>query len=536
MNSSRKQTYTVPPAPALTAASVGGYSYVAGDDSFAAAMREWLKTAPWFAASVAVHTVLVLVLANIEWRTIWTSDTPFFVASHDYDELEPLPDVDEPEEEKKELEEVDEKLEDPLVNEVEPETMIETPDTPSPIPEDVFEGLSKGSIIGIGGGGGPRFGWKYAPRAAARGGGEAEQKAVKWGLEWLARHQDPEGFWDCDGFDMQCTNSRCSGKGQALNDVGNTGLALLAFLGAGNTVHVGPHRKTVKRGVKFLCDVQDPEDGCLVPKEGTHWMYNHAIAALALTEAYGLSKWPVLKKPARNAIIFIHESRNPGKAWRYNNGEVDPVEQNDVSVTGWMIMCLASAKDFELFQDSGWTSALRSDMEDALLYIDEMTDSATGRTGYKEKGSFSSRESGDEAIWPFERSEAMTAVAMLCRVFAGNVLGNMESQLPAIEAGAGLLRRNLPEWDAEEGCIDYYYWYYGSYAMYQLSGKDWEVWKTHMVKAVVENQVKEGCGRGSWPPQSDPWGDNGGRVYSTALLTLCLEAFYRYDNVLGARY
>jgi hypothetical protein len=56
-----------------------------------------------------------------------------------------------------------------------------------------------------------------------------------------------------------------------------------------------------------------------------------------------------------------------------------------------------------------------------------------------------------------------------------------------------------------------------------------------MEKAIVENQIKEGCARGSWDPQKDPWGDNGGRVYSTALLVLCLEVFYRYDNVLGAR-
>jgi len=204
------------------------------------------------------------------------------------------------------------------------------------------------------------------------------------------------------------------------------------------------------------------------------------------------------------------------------------VEQNDVSVTGWMIMCLASAKDFKMRFE-------KQDMEDALLYLDEMTDTAMGRTGYKEKGQGSSREAGDENIWPFEETEAMTAVAMLGRVFAGNVLGDMESQVPSLQAGAALLRKRLPEWNEEKGCIDYYYWYYGSYAMYQMAGKDWQVWKTAMEKAIVENQVKEGCQRGSWDPKYDPWGDNGGRVYSTALLTLCLEVFYRYDSVLGAR-
>jgi hypothetical protein len=192
------------------------------------------------------------------------------------------------------------------------------------------------------------------------------------------------------------------------------------------------------------------------------------------------------------------------------------------------MMCLASAKDFGLRHDL-------QDMEDALNYLDAMTDTATGRTGYNERGMGSSREAGDEKIWPYDETEAMTAVAMLCRVFAGNVLGDMDSQIPALEAGAKLLRAKPPRWDEDRGSIDYYYWYYGSYAMYQVGGADWREWKRAMEDAIVENQRQEGCERGSWDPQRDPWGDNGGRVYSTALLTLCLEVFYRYDSVLGSR-
>ena len=140
-------------------------------------------------------------------------------------------------------------------------------------------------------------------RQRGKGGGPATQRAVNWALEWLARHQDPEGFWDCDGFDLNCSQNRCKGRGRALNDPGITGLALLAFLGAGNTTHEGPHRKVVKRGIRYLCDIQDPEDGCLTSKEGEHYMYNHAIACLALSEAYGLSCWPVLRWTHRHSNL-----------------------------------------------------------------------------------------------------------------------------------------------------------------------------------------------------------------------------------------
>ena len=39
---------------------------------------------------------------------------------------------------------------------------------------------------------------------------------------------------------------------------------------------------------------------------------------------------------------------------------------------------------------------------------------------------------------------------------------------------------------------------------------------------------------GSWDPQLDPWGVLGGRVYSTAILTLLMEVYFRYDNVMGS--
>ena len=65
-----------------------------------------------------------------------------------------------------------------------------------------------------------------------RGEGGATRKMVDMGLEWLKNHQDPEGYWDCDGFDYRCIDGTCTGKGMALNDPGITGLSLLAFLGA----------------------------------------------------------------------------------------------------------------------------------------------------------------------------------------------------------------------------------------------------------------------------------------------------------------
>ncbi|MBN1910787.1 MAG: hypothetical protein JW818_13665 [Pirellulales bacterium] len=44
---------------------------------------------------------------------------------------------------------------------------------------------------------------------------------------------------------------------------------------------------------------------------------------------------------------------------------------------------------------------------------------------------------------------------------------------------------------------------------------------------LLARQHSTGPESGSWPPTTT-WGSYGGRVYTTALSTLCLEVYYRY--------
>ena len=99
---------------------------------------------------------------------------------------------------------------------------------------------------------------------------------------------------------------------------------------------------------------------------------------------------------------------------------------------------------------------------------------------------------------------------------------------------ADLLLRVLPEWDPDGFGCDMYYWYYGTYAMYQMGGSHWKAWEKAMRPAILDNQRKDGDEKGSWDAVG-PWGYVGGRVYSTALMTLCIEVYFRYAQVLGAR-
>ena len=94
-----------------------------------------------------------------------------------------------------------------------------------------------------------------------------------------------------------------------------------------------------------------------------------------------------------------------------------------------------------------------------------------------------------------------------------------------------------PKWNPNDGSIDMYYWYYATLAMYQVGGAEWKTWNEALKTAMVDNQRKDTTYcmyKGSWDPIG-PWGPDGGRVYSTAILAMCLEVYYRYDKVFGTK-
>jgi hypothetical protein len=299
--------------------------------------------------------------------------------------------------------------------------------------------------------------------------------------------------------------------------VGVTGLALLAFLGAGHADRgpddANPWATNVREGLRFLITSQD-EEGCFGRRTSQHFMYNHAIATLAMCEAFALTRNPRYKKPAQDGINFICIARNPYLAWRYEprSGE------NDTSVTGWCVLALKSGKAAGLDVDPDAFAGAR-------LWIGKMTDNEFGQVGYNMPGGTPARPEGMQDRFPPEKSQSMTAVGVLTRILLGEDPGTSEP----VRKGAALCGARAPAWNPDDGSIDMYYWYYGTLAMFQVGGQHWKAWSEALGEAVLGNQHPVGSGSraGSWDPV-DPWGPDGGRVYSTALMTLTLEAYYRH--------
>ncbi|MEK7484631.1 MAG: prenyltransferase/squalene oxidase repeat-containing protein [Planctomycetota bacterium] len=496
-------------------------------------LNEMLGNTPYWLMSLFCHSMIFVIGSLAAYgTTVVNEKTEIKVSLHQEEEK---PFVEELKrdvfEETKPIKEDETPIKDPVVSDAEVSDHNETDNneefaqakgTESALSDKPFDNnTSFTDAIGVGGGGGGTFGGRFGGKrnlVKAGGGGQATESAVLAGLIWLKNHQDPKGNWDADNFMAQCKGSTCSGTGKEWTDMGQTGLALLAFLGAGNTHRVGRFKDQVRDALKYMKDAQTP-DGCFGPQEkGTHYMYNHTIATLSMVEAYEVSgKSPLLKAPAQSGVDYLTNSQNPGLAWRYEPQSGD----NDSSVSGWAVMALKSAKIAELHIPP-------EAFEGAKNWYDSVTDDSYYRAGYMKRGDPGARLAGLEG--KFAPAEAMTAVAMTARVF----MGEDPTKSPYIKGGAQLLSQNLPEWDDGggngESKIDFYYWYYGTLAMFQVGGESWKAWNGKMKKALVESQKTKGCENGSWDPIC-AWSAEGGRVYGVSTNVLSLEIYYRYAKV-----
>lgn len=325
----------------------------------------------------------------------------------------------------------------------------------------------------------------------ALGGSADTESAVEDALDWLAASQSPNGRWDVDDFEGA---EICGGRGNQTDaDVGITGFTLLAFLGAGYTHIGGKHQETVKEAIDWIMEGIEP-DGDL--RRGGQ-MYDQAMATTALCEALSLTGDSRLKPIAQRAVQFILDAQNPGAAWRYN-----PQQDNDTSVTGWQILALKSAELAGITvppQHYRWTEQ----------WLDQV------RSG--EQGGLYLYRAG-HAVTP-----VMTAEGWFCQIFMGE-----QSKTRGQQESIEYLMQHLPVWsEAIPGAINFYYWYYATLGLH-LSGSDsFGTWNEALTTALLQGRVTEGPAAGTWDPVSHV-GVRGGRIYSTAVATLCLEVYYRF--------
>jgi hypothetical protein len=386
-------------------------------------------------------------------------------------------------------------------------------------------------------------------------------KAVVDGLRWLARHQNPDGSWGALSLrsrcvpDASCYDANLKATGNF--DEGLTGLALLCFLRAGysheskqdlvDTALGGRYRigEVVKKGLEWLRKRQNP-DGSF--SRDRAFMYNEALATMALAEAYGLTRNHYWKEPAQRGIDFITESQRPNPSgqglwgWRYaSRKEIEHLRKgtkelfdSDTSVTTWCVLALESARRAGL--------QVKQESMDGAMEFCKFVTANDGLVGYLD-----AKGAGATVTGPYDTQftyhwTTMSALGMCLRIFATHNPND-----PFLKVAAKRLVQDLPTVSEDHSSVDYYYWFFASLALNQLdgpdsperSGKYWDRWNKAMVEAVLplQDHTEHACTNGGWIV-SDRWGSSSGAgpLYNTAINVLTLEVCYRYENAFGGRW
>jgi hypothetical protein len=333
--------------------------------------------------------------------------------------------------------------------------------------------------------------------------------AVNRALDWLVKQQQANG-----SFPTLDT-------GQP----GVTCLCMMALISHGHVPGDKRFRSRLEKATDFAISCQKPNglvtlmgpDGPEIDRNldheiGTCAAYNHAISSLTLSEIYGMSDGErarriqaVIKKSLVATLLMQRWPKDQAAdrgGWRYiDDGGMNPQYDSDLSITGWELMFLRSARN------AGF-DVPKQPIDDAVGYI---------RRCYSQQHGVFEYITGDDD----DRSRAMAGAGILALAHAG-----FHGAAEAKNSAEWLLQHNFDRYNVimplGPSRHDRYHYalFAGCQGMYQLGGRYWQEFYPRTVATILANQLADG----SWPADSH-WHDGQfGRAYTTALVVMTLGA------------
>ena len=312
--------------------------------------------------------------------------------------------------------------------------------------------------------------------------GEYAEAAVLRALEWLRINQNPDGSWGQNDREAMA------------------GLGILTFLAHGETTASDKYGETVQRAIRYLVARQN-EKGEFANVETTGGTYAQAIAAYALSEAYGMTRIPSLKPVMERGIQVIIDGQQAkgGFDYRFAKGN-----RRDTSLGGWCCQAMKAA-----FIAGAENPKLKDAMEKAV---------ADMKSAQKEDGSFYYTDRGSHS------THSITAVAVLSLQLLGHGSTAQVRQGLSSLGDADCNWSRPPQWPM-------YAWYYVTQTKFHQGGGNWSSWNNRFAPQFIRNQNPDG----SWNsagiaafPSGNTGRENYHAVYSTTLAALSLQVYYRF--------
>jgi len=304
------------------------------------------------------------------------------------------------------------------------------------------------------------------------------QAAVMRTLRWFKKEQNKDGSW----------HSRKDPKAVA------TGLAVFCFLGHGDTPASDEFGETVENALRFLLSIQD-ENGRF---KGTteNPAIEHGIIAMALCEAYGMTKNPMCREAAIKAVNVILEAQLSAGLW---SATYKRNAATDIESSVWQIRALRSARLAGL-HDERLVPAIQKTGSPLKAYVEE------------------------------GKHQDRLAPVIVALKYSGN------GHDPVCRNAVQTLNGQTMDWQNPQYDNPVCQWHYITEAAFMEGGKVWDSWNKSFsptlprTQIIKENGTKDHKGKavdiGYWISPSKK--ERYGKIYATALCCLMQEVYYAW--------
>lgn len=300
------------------------------------------------------------------------------------------------------------------------------------------------------------------------------EEAVTRGLDFLAREQRRQGYWEVGGGNYRIAMTALSG---------------VALVSEGSTTTRGKYARNISRAVDYLLDASQP-NGLIGFPDDYHYTYGHGFSMLFLSQVYGeeedVERRKNIRRVLENAVKFSAAAQTSKGGWGY----VSAKDGNDFDEGS---TCITQVQALRACRNAGIVVPGEI-IERARKYIYDCTNPMTGGVYYSIQN-----QGGDRP--------PITAAAVAVLFNTGD-----SEQSKEVKKMMEFCEGNVwPNGQQDYGHWHYMHYYYAQ-VMYRQPQK-WEKYSRWIEGEILSKQTPQGS-----------WEDNSvGAVYVTAMNTTILQ-------------